>query len=98
MRLVALLAVTYLMFAEATFAQESTPTPSPETTLICRIGQQCKVEEVDSRQRGPVNDPPGNYVRSLITMGLIAFVVGTYLFFALSNRRFPIPLRRSSRT
>ena len=36
--------------------------------------------------RGDAVDPPGNYVRSLLTLGLIAAVIGTYLFVALTGR------------
>lgn len=72
-------------------AQESpTPAASPtEEEVGCQIGQICSDIDLNSdRKSGPVHDPAGNYVRSLVTMGAIVIVVGSYFFFALGWGRF----------
>jgi hypothetical protein len=75
----------------ATWAQES-PTPSPSPSAeeeTCPIGQLCSDTNVETpTKREPVEDPAGNYVRSLITIGAIALLVGSYLFFAFGWGRF----------
>ena len=114
MRLAILLVilVTGAMFGSApvwalqeTPAEEPSPTetPSPaEEEEVCQIGQVC-TELGDTvrqeRRTGPINDPPGDHVQSLITIGVILLLVGTYLFTALTGRSLPNPFRllRSAR-
>lgn len=55
----------------------------------CSIGELCGSGEVDESQSArdrDVVDPPGDHVTSLITLGLMAAVVGSYLFVALTGR------------
>lgn len=62
----------------------------PDEEEGCRAGELCGSGEVDeSRGSTPreVVDPPGAHVRSLITLGLIAALIGTYLFIAFTGHR-----------
>ncbi len=69
------------------YAQES-PTSEPS----CAPGELCVPDEIPEPgeagegSRRPVNDPPGRYLRSLSTMGLIAVIVGAYFFLALTGK------------
>lgn len=80
------LALTLSLPIAKVWAQE-TPSPTPsEEEEGCQIGQICTdIDFNPNEQRGPVRDPAGSYVRSLITMGAITLVVGSYLFFALGR-------------
>lgn len=80
--------VAALLVPSAAVAQESSPEPADENE--CAAGELCGSGE---REDGPevgtqvdALDPPGNYTRSLATLGLIAAVVGAYLFIALTGR------------
>lgn len=86
----------------AAWAQEATEAP-PDTQQggPCKVGELCLDEsnsggtpfpDVDS-PTGAVNDPPGAYARSLLTLAAIAVLVGIYLFIALTGKRLAIPLR-----
>jgi hypothetical protein len=79
------------------FAQQpADPTPAAEEPG-CAPGELCGSGDRDDRfetGNSQAPDPPGNYVRSLISLGLIAAVIGTYLFIALSGRRLPIRRRK----
>ena len=55
----------------------------------CRRGELCGSGDFDDRSADStsnVPETPGRYLRSLITLGLIAAVVGTYLFVAFTGR------------
>lgn len=83
-----------LLIPSSVLAQE---TPSqPDDGDECRAGELCgsgtREDRFQNDTRVDAPDPPGNYVRSLITLGLIAAVIGTYLFIALTGRS----LRRRS--
>lgn len=68
--------------------------PSPDLgEAPCQAGELCEREDAEepSVSRQPVNDPPGRYLRSLVTIGFIAALVGTYLFVALTGH---LPIRR----
>lgn len=95
--LLLLIVVSSIVVAAAfpVYSQESTETPEPQQEDQCQVvGELCA--DVDDRVErvgptGPVNDPPGSYVRSLITIAAIAFVVLAYLFVALTGKRIPLP-------
>jgi hypothetical protein len=59
----------------------------------CAPGELCVPDEVpepgeaEEGSGGPVNDPPGRYLRSISTMALVALIVGTYFFVALTGKR-----------
>lgn len=82
-----LLAAAFLM-PSAALAQETSPEPAEEEG--CQAGELCGSGDREDRfqNEGGVDapDPPGNYTRSLTTLGLIAAVVGAYLFIALTGR------------
>jgi hypothetical protein len=63
---------------------------SPETGgEPCKAGELCgntDVEEPFGGSSRNANDPPGHYVRSLLTLGFIAVFIGSYLFIALTGR------------
>jgi hypothetical protein len=69
------------------------PSP-PETGPPCAEGQLCGNGGSDFKftttPAGRVNDPPGAVTRSLTAIGLIALVLGTYLYIALTGK--PVPL------
>lgn len=73
----------------AALAQETSPEPA-EDEEECRAGELCGSGTRENRfqddNRLDAPDPPGNYARSLVTLGLIAAVVGGYLFIALTGR------------
>lgn len=77
-----------LLAPSAAPAQEPSLEPAEEEE--CRAGELCGSGDREDRfqddNRVDAPDPPGNYARSLITLGLIAAVVGTYLFIALTGR------------
>lgn len=78
--------------------EEGEPPASGEET--CRAGELCDsgvVEEPFGESTQEVLDPPGRYVRSLLTLGLIGAFIGSYLFMALTGKspRFR-PSRRGS--
>ncbi len=78
-------------------SEEPSPSPSEEGTQTCQIGALCS--DVGEQIRpgtdtGPVKDPPGDRVTSLLTIAFIALVAGTYMFIALTGRRFPLPFRK----
>jgi hypothetical protein len=96
MKMTAALSIIALaLSASLAGAQEPTDTPEPPSGE-CQIGQIC-VEEgevgTEGGTRGPVIDPPGAQVRSLITLGLIAAVIAAYLFIAFSGKRPAFPFR-----
>ena len=82
-----ILSAVFLVPSAAT-AQETSPEPAEEEG--CQAGELCGSGTRENRfqddNRVDALDPPGNYARSLITLGLIAAVVGTYLFIALTGR------------
>ncbi|HEU4868374.1 MAG TPA: hypothetical protein VFV09_11675 [Actinomycetota bacterium] len=82
-----LLAATLLM-PSAALAQETSPEPAEQEG--CQAGELCGSGDREDRFRNDdgagAPDPPGNYTRSLTTLGLIAAVVGAYLFIALTGR------------
>lgn len=84
----ALILVAVCLSSSAASAQETTPDPEEEQG--CQAGELCGSGDRENRFQndGGVEapDPPGNYARSLLTLGLIAAVVGTYLFIALTGR------------
>jgi hypothetical protein len=74
------------------------PPASGEET--CKAGELCdsgEVEEPFGESTQEVLDPPGRYVRSLLTLGLIGAFVGSYLFMALTGKtpRFRLSRRGS---
>jgi len=80
-------------------AQEPTESPEPPSGE-CPIGQICVEEEEGGTERGtrgPVSDPPGAQMRSLITLGLIAAVIAAYLYIAFSGKRPALPNFRGSK-
>ena len=95
------LAVVLSAPAAKVWAQE-TPSPTPSETPAeeeegCQIGQICtNIDFNPDEQRGPVRDPAGSYVRSLISMGAIALIVGSYLFFAMGWGRLFSRFRRGT--
>jgi hypothetical protein len=91
--LVVLLLVALVVVAPPAGAQEESPGSDGQE---CRAGELCGPTEGEDPfgDTGPsVADPRGNHVRSLITIGLIAAFLGTYLFIALSGRN---PFKRKS--
>lgn len=54
----------------------------------CRAGELCGSADFEDaeQRRQKVPDPPGDFVTSLVTLGCIALVVGTYLVSALTGR------------
>jgi hypothetical protein len=84
----AVLLVALFAVPSAALAQETTPEPAEEEG--CAAGELCGSGDRENRfqegERVDAPDPPGNYARSLTTLGLIAAVVGTYLFIALTGR------------
>lgn len=76
------------LLPSAALAQETSPAPAEEEG--CQAGELCGSGDREDRfqNNGEVDapDPPGNYTRSLTTLGLIAAVVGAYLFIALTGR------------
>jgi DNA-binding transcriptional LysR family regulator len=90
-RLAALVLAAAFLAPSVALGQETTPEPPAED--VCRAGELCGSGDRDDRfqNEGRVEapDPPGNYARSVTTLALIAAVVGTYLFIALTGRRLP---------
>lgn len=82
-----LLATAAFVLPSAALAQETSPAPAE---MGCRAGELCGSGDREDRfqndNRVDAPDPPGNYTRSLTTLGLIAAVVGAYLFIALTGR------------
>ncbi|MGH2732789.1 MAG: hypothetical protein ACRDJG_07610 [Actinomycetota bacterium] len=78
-------------------AEGSAPTPEPS----CAPGELCvpaetpQPGEAGEGARAPANDPPGRYLRSLSTMGLIAMIVGAYFYVAFTGKS--LRLRRGGR-
>lgn len=90
----AIVALVLMALARPALAQES-PTPSGD----CAIGVVCTNPlETGPGEQQPVNDPPGNYVRSLITIGFILLLVGTYLFVALTGKSLKLRSRGNANT
>ena len=87
-RLGAAVLVLVFLIPSSVLAQE--PPSQPDEGDECRAGELCgsgtREDRFQNDTRVDAPDPPGNYVRSLITLGLIAAVIGTYLFIALSGR------------
>lgn len=82
-------------------SQEPTETPTSGTEQPCAVGELCLDvgREVKPGQfEGSVNDPPGKYVRSIVTMAAIVVFLLMYLYVALSGKRLRIPFlsRRAS--
>jgi hypothetical protein len=77
-----------LLMPSAALAQETSPEPGEEEG--CQAGELCGSGDREDRFQNDdgaaAPDPPGNYTRSLTTLGLIAAVVGAYLFIALTGR------------
>lgn len=94
----AMIAAGPVLALQETPAGDPSPTESPspaEEEEVCQIGQVC-TEFGDFRQErrtGPINDPPGDHLQSLVTIGVIALLAGTYLFTALTGRSLPNPFR-----
>lgn len=82
-----LLAAAFLV-PSAAMAQETSPELAEEEG--CQAGELCgsgaREDRFQNNDGGDAPDPPGNYTRSLTTLGLIAAVVGAYLFIALTGR------------
>jgi hypothetical protein len=76
------------LLPSAALAQETSPEPAEEEG--CQAGELCGSGDREDRFQNDdgveAPDPPGNYTRSLTTLGLIAAVVGAYLFIALTGR------------
>ena len=92
-RLATILAIIgSLTFSGAAGFTQDLQSPGPGEAP-CRAGELCEREDAEepSISQQPVNDPPGRYVRSLVTIGFIGALVGTYLFVALTGR---LPIRR----
>lgn len=90
------LAAIFLLPSIAAFGQE-TPSPTAEEASGCQAGELCGSGERDARiqdNQTEAVETPGNHLRSLITLGLITAVIGSYLFAALSGRS---PLGRRTR-
>jgi len=86
---------------ETSPSEEPSPSPTEEISNECQIGQLCT--DVGSKVKpgggsGPINDPPGSYVKSLLTIAFIGLVVGAYMFIALTGRQFRKPFRRRGAT
>lgn len=83
------LAALFLLPSIAAFGQE-TPSPAAEEESGCQAGELCGSgedrEDTIQDNRTEAVETPGNHIRSLITLGLIAAVIGSYLFVALSGR------------
>jgi hypothetical protein len=94
MRMLTLLVMAAVLATSPAWAQGESPGSGEEEE--CRAGALCGPSEGEDpfgdTNRSAV-DPPGNQVRSLITIGLIFAVLGTYLFIALTGRS---PFRRRS--
>ena len=78
--------------------EEGEPPASGEET--CKAGELCGDTDVEEPFGGPAQeaeDPPGRYVRSLLTLGLIGAFIGSYLFIALTGKspRFRVSRRGS---
>jgi hypothetical protein len=83
------LTVFFGLLGPAALAQQEGLSPAPAGGEPCRAGELCGNTDVDDPFGGSsrrVEDPPGRYVRSLSTMGLIAIFIGSYLFVALTGR------------
>ena len=86
---------------ETPSSEEPSPSPAKEGTETCQIGAICADigEQVKpGTNTGPINDPPGDRVTSLLTIAFIALLAGTYMFIALTGRRFPLPFRKKRAT
>lgn len=83
----ALLLAAAFLLPSAALAQETSPEPAEEG---CQAGELCGSGDREDRfqndDRVDALDPPGNYTRSLTTLGLIAAAIGAYLFIALTGR------------
>lgn len=82
-------------------SEEPSPSPTKEGTETCQIGAICAEigEQVKpGTNTGPVNDPPGDRVTSLVTIAFIGLLAGTYMFIALTGRRFPLSFRKKRAT
>jgi hypothetical protein len=90
-RIAALVLAAILALPSVALGQETSPEPAEEEG--CRAGELCgsgdREDRFQNEGRAEAPDPPGNYARSLTTLGLIAAVVGAYLFIALTGRRLP---------
>lgn len=85
-----------VVIAAGTPAEAQQESPGSGGEEECRPGELCgptEGEDPFSDTGRSVVDPPGNHVRSLITIGLIAAFLGSYLFVALSGRN---PFKRKS--
>jgi hypothetical protein len=94
-RLFVVLLMTVIAAGAPAAAQEESPGAGGEQG--CRPGELCgptEGEDPFGDADRSVVDPPGNHVRSLITIGLIAAFLGSYLFVALTGRK---PFRRSTK-
>ena len=76
--------VTLLLPAPPALAQLETD----EDDGGCQPGELCGSTDFEDAERAEreVPDPPGDYATSLVTLGCIGLVVGTYLFVALTGR------------
>jgi hypothetical protein len=93
-RLFVVLLIAAMAAGAPAAAQEESPGSGDEEE--CRAGELCgptRGEDPFEDTDRSVVDPPGNHVRSLITIGLIAAFLGSYLFVALTGRK---PFRRST--
>ncbi len=82
-------------------SEEPSPSPTEDGTGNCQIGAICSDvgEQVKpGTNTGPINDPPGDRVTSLLTIAFIGLVTGTYMFIALTGRRLPLPFRKRRAT
>lgn len=88
--------------AAASWAQEPTPVPTSDDQPPCEVGQLCETGNGDhptfgTTKKGHVNDPPGAFSRSLITIGIIAVLLGAYIYFAFTGTRPPFLGRKRQR-
>ena len=101
-RRVAALAVTGLFLVLALGGPVWGQTPSPSggaSPSGCVEGELCIPQSPAATSgRGQVlvgRDPPAHFARSLVTMGCIAVILGTYLLVAVTGKRLPLPRRRA---
>ena len=82
-------------------SEEPSPSPTEDGSETCQIGAICADigEQVKpGTDIGPINDPPGDRVTSLLTIAFIALLAGTYMFIALTGRKIPLPFRKRRAT
>jgi hypothetical protein len=101
-RRVAALALTglFLVLALAGPVWGQTPAPSGGASPSgCLEGELCIPQSPAATSGGGRvlvgHDPPAHFVRSLVTMGCIALVLGAYLLMAVMGKRLPLPHRRA---